>query len=204
MGISLIIFVKAPRLGTVKTRLARSLGESAALSAYCELVETLFLHLEDVREVELRFAPDDSQSEIQRWLKPGWQATPQGSGDLGDRLIAAFSDAFAAGATRVVVIGSDCPAVTPADIRAAWTALQMTDVVLGPALDGGYWLIGLRQPQPVLFEKMPWSTNAVLNETVERARAARLSVHLLRRLSDVDTERDWADFLKSGLSSKVT
>ena len=87
--------------------------------------------------------------------------------------------------------------MTAQDIAEAWTALERQDVVLGPATDGGYWLIGLRSPQPALFQNIHWSTDAVLRETQDRARAAKLSVHLLRRLSDVDTETDWQEYLAS-------
>ena len=193
----LIIFVKAPRLGTVKTRLAQGIGSEAAAAAYCTLVETLLQNLAELTEVELRFAPDEAAGEIEPWFRPSWRARPQGQGDLGQRLAIAFDAAFADGAQRVVIIGSDCPRVTAQDITNAWAALLQHEVVLGPATDGGYWLIGLRSPQPALFQKIHWSTDVVLRETQDRARAARLTVHLQRELSDVDTESDWREYLAS-------
>ena len=192
----LVVFVKAPRIGTVKTRLAKSIGAAAALNAYRCLVETLLGNLESLPEVELRFSPDDAFSEIQPWLRDGWRIQPQGNGDLGGRLQRALGENFSVGAKRVVIIGSDCPSVNVSDVRAAWSALASHDAVLGPARDGGYWLIGLNASQPLLFENIPWSTDAVLRETLARAKSTGLRVHHLRELSDVDTEADWKEFLR--------
>jgi rSAM/selenodomain-associated transferase 1 len=192
----LIVFVKAPRSGAVKTRLAASIGANAACTAYRVLVDALLRRIESVENVELRFTPDDAENEIRPWLRESWQAAPQGAGDLGERLHRAFEASFAEGARRVVAIGSDCPDVTAGDITAAWSTLETTDLVLGPASDGGYWLIGLRQPHAALFQNISWSTATVFQETLARAQKARLSVKLLRQLSDVDTEQQWREFLK--------
>ena len=191
----LIVFVKAPRPGAVKTRLASAIGAPAAGAAYRRLVETLLNQLQGLSGVELCFSPDDAASEVQHWLNVDWTCTPQGDGDLGQRLHSAFQRAFHAGVKRVAIIGSDCPAVTVEDIREAWRGLQTRDVVLGPAADGGYWLIGLRQPQSSLFRGIPWSTGAVFAETECRVQQAGLSLQLLRELADVDTDHDWHAFL---------
>jgi len=198
----LIVFVKAPRPGHVKTRLAETLGAEAACAAYRRLVETQLHQLSSLPEVELRFAPDDAVAEIQPWLRPSWRARPQGDGDLGRRLRSAFAEAFAAGNKAVVIVGSDCPEVTAADIREAWRELRTFDLVVGPATDGGYWLIGLRQPQPALFEGIRWSSEFVLAETLARARARRQRIQLLRILTDVDTAKEWADFLAAQRGSR--
>lgn len=194
----LIVFLKAPRPGAVKTRLAQKLGADGACAAYRRLVETLLKRLDPLHGVELRFTPDDAQVEIAPWLRTGWRAKGQGGGDLGRRLQTAFAEAFAAGAQRVVIIGSDCPEVNAADIQEAWRELRKFDVVVGPAVDGGYWLIGLRQPAPELFEGITWSSETVLAETMQRAKAGRRSIQVLRILTDVDTEQEWQEFLKSG------
>ena len=199
----LILLVKAPRPGLVKTRLAADLGPAEAASAYRTLVENLLHRLRDLPELELHFAPDDALQDIRQWLRNGWTAKPQCAGDLGHRLQTAFSDAFASGTQKVVIIGSDCPSVEPEDICAAWEGLSTQDVVLGPANDGGYWLIGLRQPREELFVNMPWSTPAVLQETLQRCLANGLQVLLLRELSDVDTKEDWQAFLQSLVSRHV-
>ncbi len=190
----LLVFLKAPRHGTVKTRLATTLGHDLALVAYRELVAITLGNLAGLApaiDVELRFAPDDAEAELASWLQPGWRAVPQGAGNLGNRLARAFQNAFADSCPRVVVIGSDCPYLTADDIRAAFEALAQSEVVLGPATDGGYWLLGMRNFRPELFSGIDWSTSQVRAQTLARAHAAGLRVTELRQLSDVDTEAEW-------------
>ena len=194
MSQKLIVFVRAPRLGEVKTRLAHAIGREAALSAYRVLVGQLLENLGRLQNVELRLTPDAGRAELPPWLRPGWALMPQGEGDLGVRLGRAFQESFAEGSQGVVIIGSDCPAVSVADIESAWRSLLTNDVVLGPASDGGYWLIGLRGPQPCLFENVPWSTASVLETTLARVRNAGLTFHCLRELTDIDTAEDWKEF----------
>jgi rSAM/selenodomain-associated transferase 1 len=145
--------------------------------------------------VELRFAPADADHEIRPWVRPGWSTAAQSEGDLGQRLASAFGQAFCGGARRVVIVGSDCPYLDADDIREAWRQLRTCDLVLGPAEDGGYWLIGLREEQPGLFENIAWSSAIVFSETIARAKALRLKTFLLRKLSDVDTREDWERFI---------
>ena len=192
----LIVFLKAPRLGTVKTRIAQTAGQQRALNIYTEMVERVLENVREVKNVELRFAPDDARDDVQPWLRDAWLAQPQGPGDLGERLQRAFADAFAHGAERVVIIGSDCPEVHARDVRAAWKELHSHDVVVGPAIDGGYWLIGLRAPQPELFQGVPWSSEQVLGETLARAKSLKLRIQLLRILTDIDTEADWNAYVR--------
>ena len=191
----LLVFVKAPRPGAVKTRLAQTIGAVPACAVYRRIVATLLNHLRRFQAVELCFTPDNAMAEIQPWLKKGWQAAPQGDGDLGLRLHSAFERAFAAGAQRVLAIGSDCPMVTAGLLHEAWGGLRSHDAVLGPASDGGYWVIGLRQAHSELFHDIPWSTENVFGESLKRIHRAGLSIQVLRELSDVDTEADWRTFL---------
>ena len=188
----IIIFVKAPRPGFVKTRLADAIGSKNACDAYCQLVNTLLGSLAELPHVELRFTPDDAGLEISGWLRDGWIAVPQGKGDLGQRMHRAIGQAKC----PAIVIGSDCPSINLTDISDAHEALEKHDVVLGPAVDGGYWLIGLRVPCPALFDGIRWSTDNVLKETLARSEKARLSVYLLHELADVDTEEDWEAYNK--------
>ena len=186
----IIIFVKAPRPGFVKTRLADAIGTRNACDAYCMLVNTLLGNLTDLPHAELRFTPDDAEVEISQWVYEGWTAVPQGGGDLGERMQRAITEAQC----PAILIGSDCPEINLKDIATAHKALGKHDVVLGPAIDGGYWLIGLQSPCPVLFDGILWSADNVLKETLARSEKAGLSVHLLRELADVDTVEDWAAF----------
>jgi rSAM/selenodomain-associated transferase 1 len=192
---ALIIFLKAPQVGAVKTRLAAALGAPAATAAYRRMVETLLTGLHRLENVELRHTPDDAVRELVDWQRPGWRMARQGSGDLGTRLQRAFQESFGAGRQRVVIIGSDCPYVRAADIEEAWNALAMVDVVIGPARDGGYWLIGLRSEQPDLFTDIPWSTDDVLAQTLQRCQAQALAVTELRELVDIDTVEQWREFV---------
>ena len=109
-------------------------------------------------------------------------------------MINAFQTAFDAGHDRAIIIGSDCPGITTEYLRDAFAQLKAHDLVLGPALDGGYTLLGLRRPTPGLFENMTWSTEQVLTDTLERASAAGLGVHQLAPLSDVDYVEDWLSY----------
>jgi rSAM/selenodomain-associated transferase 1 len=153
--------------------------------------------------VQVRYAPADAESEIRKWLRPGWTVAPQAEGDLGARIQAAFAGSFDSGATRVVIIGSDCPYLTARDIREAWDALKTSDLVLGPAEDGGYWLVGLRKNHPGLFTDMTWSSSDVLGETMKRAKAFGLKTSLLRTLSDVDTREDWEKFISAEAQGRI-
>ena len=192
----LIIFVKAPRAGCVKTRLAQKVGADRACAIYEEIVATALSNLRSLHALELRFTPDDAREEIVAWMQGDWTAEPQGDGDLGERLERAFVSAFANGAERVVVIGSDAPDVKTADVRAAWKQLKLYDLVIGPSVDGGYWLIGLRSLQPELFREIRWSSDQVLAQTLARAKSFGLRVQLLRILQDIDTETDWNAYVQ--------
>ena len=192
----LLIFARAPRLGTVKTRLAREIGEERAFVAYLQLLQALCGNLHTLSNVTLLVTPDDGAPELRGLVPDRWSIQGQGSGDLGERLTRAFEQALEKSG-RVLAIGSDCPYVTREDVEAAFEALGPNDVVLGPALDGGYWLVGMNGPHPALFKDIEWSTSTVLADTLKRADALGLRTALLRRLSDVDTAADWEAFRAS-------
>lgn len=191
----LIVFVKAPIPGKVKTRLASKLGDQAACEAYETLVSHLFRQLRGLSNVTLCFAPDDAASKIEPWLQPGWNARPQGDGDLGARLARTIHEAFDAGASKVIAIGSDCPYISQTDIKIGWRKLGSCDVLVGPATDGGYWLIGLNAARPQLFADIPWSTDQVLGETLRKCKESSLRIDLLGILEDVDDLGSWQRFL---------
>ena len=189
----IIIFVKAPRPGFVKTRLAATIGNEAACAAYCQLTENVLAHLAPLPHLEIRFTPDDAEKEITQWLRGDWSDRPQGNGDLGERMHRAFTEAN----SPAIIIGSDCPQVKLNDFITAAKTLQTHDAVIGPATDGGYWLIGLNAPCPALFNGIEWSTGGVLQSTLAKADEAGLSVQLLRELADVDTGADWEKFMNT-------
>lgn len=197
----LLVFAKAPRLGTVKTRLAETMGAEAALKVYFRLLEELRTRLQGLPNVTVCFAPEDGQEELRAELPNHWSFQPQLGADLGERLQHAFTEAFARGAERVAAIGSDCPVLSPIDIQDAWRALDHHDVVFGPSEDGGYWLIGMRQMEPGLFNGISWSSSSVLKESLAQARDHQLRVAFLRRLRDIDTEADWRSYLAARQSA---
>ncbi len=187
----LLVFARAPRPGAVKTRLARTLGDGRAAEIYRRMGR---LVVDRVAPAPARLAvchsPDDAGEEVREWLgSPPAEYWPQGSGDLGGRMSRMFDRAFE-GSERVVVIGTDAPAVGAETIRRALEALDSADVVLGPASDGGYYLIGLRRPRPGLFTDINWGTGSVLEETIARAWSLRLDVTCLEVESDIDTAAD--------------
>jgi uncharacterized protein len=189
----LLVFVKAPRPGTVKTRLARAVGHVAAAELYRRLAERV---LDETRDPgrgwtqAVCFDPPDARDELRAWLGPGRVLVPQQGGDLGERMAGAFSTAFAAGGVRVALVGSDVPSLSREAVRRALDALSSDDVVLGPSLDGGYYLIGLKHHEPELFRGIGWSGPDVLRQTLERAGRLGLSVYRLGPLRDVDTIED--------------
>jgi rSAM/selenodomain-associated transferase 1 len=150
-----------------------------------------------LEDVELRFAPDDAAEEITPFLKSShWTLKPQGEGDLGEDVACdgrGFEDSDA-----VLIFGTDCPYIDSFDLGAALEAIQSSDVVLGPAKDGGYWTIGLSQPQSALFEGISWSTDQVLEQTLERAKQRALNCRLLRELEDVDDSESWERYQLTG------
>lgn len=189
----LIIFVKAPRAGFVKTRLAALIGADTALETYQTLVEVLLHSLRSIPEVQLCFTPADAADEIAPWLRDGWTTASQADGGLGKRMHSAIADGLC-GARRVIIIGSDCPYVTPADIEKASEKLKDHDIVVGPANDGGYWLIGMNSAHPEVFEGINWSTESVLSETIDAAERAGCRLAKVRALSDIDTVPDLMRF----------
>ncbi|MGQ0713053.1 MAG: TIGR04282 family arsenosugar biosynthesis glycosyltransferase [Gemmatimonadaceae bacterium] len=194
---ALVIFARAPEPGQVKTRIAAELGAMAAVEIYRTLATRVIsaaLAGTSYR-VTVAYSPRDGESVVRAWLGPSPALRPQCDGDLGARMACAVGDELARGAERVIVIGTDCPEVTPAVIEDAFARLERSDVVLGPAADGGYYLIGMSRLHRALFDDVPWSSPDTLRVTRERARASGLRVELLGELRDVDTASDWRAWL---------
>ncbi len=187
------VFVKAPVAGRVKTRLAADIGPVLAAELYRRLGrQVVAATIAATHRTVVWYAPRAGGRLVRAWLD-GLDVSRfhrQSGRDLGRRLHAAFARHFSRGAGRVVIIGSDCPDVDRWLIGDAFTALDRHDMVLGPALDGGYYLIGMRAPHDALFQRIPWSTAAVLQLTLDRARQLGLNTALLPTLRDVDTAGD--------------
>ncbi len=194
MADHLLILARHPVLGQAKTRLARAIGPAAALRVYRELLARTRAAAAGVAATKtlwLAGEPPAGGPAFADWA--GCAQRPQPPGDLGQRLHAAFAAAFAAGATAAVVVGTDCPELTAAHLQDAFRRLAAhADVVVGPALDGGYYLLGTRALVPDFFVDKPWSTPAVLAATLADAHRLGLRVAQLPALADVDTADDLA------------
>ncbi len=194
----LILFTRYPVAGKTKTRLISEIGAEAAAETQRQLTE-LTLHrakaLAIARGVRIEVRYEGGDARLMRdWLGPMPRCTPQGEGDLGQRLTRAAQDAFAEAAESVVIIGADCPRLDEGILQKAFDALRGNDVVFGPAQDGGYYLVGLRKPMPAMFQSIPWSTSRVLAESLSVARANGCEPALLPTLPDVDEPADLADW----------
>ncbi|GAA5506655.1 TIGR04282 family arsenosugar biosynthesis glycosyltransferase [Novipirellula caenicola] len=184
--------------GSVKTRLGQSIGMKAAAEIHREFVLHLCNRLAAVRDRRvLSIAPDSATTWVREELgSADWQITPQGDGDLGDRMSRFFRTQLGTASrdtstSRVILIGADCPLLGASDIANAAKQLESHDIVVGPAIDGGYYLIGLRGPWldrfERLFQEMPWSSSDVFAITKQRAEETRLSLAVLPQNEDIDT-----------------
>jgi rSAM/selenodomain-associated transferase 2/rSAM/selenodomain-associated transferase 1 len=187
----LMVFAKAPVPGRVKTRLAEDVGPQEAARIYRDLGRRV---VDQIREGPYRtvicYDPPEAERTVKEWLgEQRVEFRPQAPGSLGERLETAFRWAFRE-TGRALVIGTDAPGVNQDLVEAALRALSAAHLVLGPALDGGYYLLGLTRPAPELFRGIPWSTEEVLKATLARARELGLTATLLPVLRDVDTLED--------------
>lgn len=188
----IVLFVRAPFLGQVKTRLASEIGPARALEIYRALTEHVLTVVRSTgAQVFVAHAPADAGPVMRAWLGDDVGYVPQVDGDLGVRMADAFASRVADGADRVIIVGSDCPTITRETITTALTALDDADVVFGPALDGGYYLVAARELHAALFRDVPWSSTRTLDVSLTRARDAGLRVALLTPMRDIDTVDDW-------------
>lgn len=190
------VFARRPVAGAVKTRLAPSLPAPQAVLLYRGMLADALAAAQGAGadSIVLWWAGEPDEGSTYE-VPAGVAIRTQAGDDLGERLASAFAGMLASPAHRAVAIGADCPDLTPALIREAFAALDHNDLVLGPARDGGYYLIGLRRPAPALFRGVSWGTDHVLAETRTRAAAAGLSQHTLEPLADLDTPEDLVGFI---------
>lgn len=204
-GAGVAVFAKAPVPGLVKTRLAGLLGEDGAAGLHAGLVRHALATAlaSGVGEVELWCAPDERHEFFARCAAEfGTRLRVQRGDDLGARMACAFDDAFARG-RRLVLIGSDCPALEPGDLAAACAALGVDDVAIAPAEDGGYVMVAMARPAPAIFDGVAWGTAAVMRQTRERLAAAGIGWRELATRWDVDRPEDYARLQREGLLREV-
>ncbi|HHD57100.1 MAG TPA: glycosyltransferase [Desulfobulbaceae bacterium] len=202
MGDQLILFTRYPEPGRVKTRLIPALGEQGAADLHRKLTDTCLGCLLDICKdtdtgITVFFSGGNKQ-QMYRWL-PDMSMVRQEGADLGERMIAAFSHVRAKGGQHILLVGSDCPELSPAIIRQGFQYLLTHDLVLGTAHDGGYYLVGISADfapaslEPLMID-MEWGTGDVLSMTLARIRRAGYSCGLLPRLHDIDRPEDLAYF----------
>jgi hypothetical protein len=197
----LIVYAKRPLPGHAKTRLGAAIGPAAAAGVYARLLYAYLLDLLEADLGETDVVLSVAEPEDVPFFEPAFPeltVRPQVAGDLGQRMAASFEQAFATGAERVVLTGSDIPGLEHWSVAAAFAELVEAPVVIGPAADGGYYLLGMRAPGADLFTGVAWSTEAVLDQTLDRAAAHRLDVAYLPQRVDLDTGADfvwWKDRL---------
>lgn len=185
----LIIFCKNPELGKVKTRIAATLGEEKALAIYYKLINytqqtTIPLSFDKIVYYSNHIDREDS------WSNDHYHKALQKGNDLGERMANAFSDSFKLGYTSICIIGTDCIEITSEIIEEAFSVLVENDAVIGPAKDGGYYLLGMNQLHESLFTDKNWSTDSVFTNTTKDFSKLNLKFSILKILNDIDHEKD--------------
>lgn len=182
--VRLVLFTRYPEPGTAKTRLIPALGAQGAATVHKQLAERTVTTLRQIGQpVEIHYSGGDADA-FANWLGSDLTYTQQVDGDLTDRLLAAIDP------TPVIFFGSDTPDLSARHVQAAVDALQKNDVVVGPADDGGYYLIGMAKPFPLLLTDMRWSTEHVMPDTLERLQHHAIGYETLETLHDCDRPED--------------
>lgn len=186
----LLIFIRNPQLGKVKTRLASAVGDKKALDIYKKLLGYTRNTVRPL-SIDKRVWYSNFINNRDEWDPRQFTKKKQRGENLGQRMQQAFRDAFVDGYQRVVIIGSDCGQLTYAHLQQAYDTLKSNDVVIGPSEDGGYYLLGMSRYLPVLLDDKSWGTETVFEQTISDCNAYNLDWHAMEQLNDVDTKADW-------------
>ncbi len=196
---ALIIFVKNLIKGHVKTRLAKTLGDDVALNIYKQLLKNTHDKIQTLKIDKIVFYSNFIEDDI--WQNDLFQKKVQEGNDLGERMKNAFKSlaveqagSFTAGYKKAIIIGTDCPGINKNILEDAFLKLNNSDIVIGPAADGGYYLLGIKKVHSFLFHNIEWSTNSVFQQTIDLCNRNNLSYFLLPELSDIDDEKDLIHF----------
>lgn len=185
----LLVFVKNPERGKVKTRLAKTLGKEKAYHTYLKLLDFTIDVAEEV-QAQKQIWYSSFVDEADGLGGPEFEKKLQRGENLGERMLYAFQSGLSEHFEKIVIIGSDCPGISVNIIEEAFFKLDETDVVIGPSEDGGYYLLGLKKMIPEIFEDISWSTKSVFSETVEVLMKKSMKYSELPTLNDIDTEED--------------
>ena len=185
------VFCKHPHPGEVKTRLAEHIGSENAASLSAAFLDDLAFEFRSMADRRvLGFSPAGSAGYFKPFTRFGYDLWPQPEGDLGTRMAAFFVETLEGVDDRAVLIGSDSPTIPGEYVQRAFEQLEQSDCVIGPATDGGFYLVGLKRVAPALFDNIVWSGSSVLAQTVQRIAAAGLSLDVLPPWYDIDTVDD--------------
>lgn len=189
---AIIVFLRVPEKGRVKTRLARSLSDTFVLELYKGFAGDTLDALGDAGDKILYFWPPEKGNVLEVWLGRNYSFSPQQGENIGEKMSNAFVETFRKGYTSVLLIGSDIPELTQSVVLRAYEILSTKDAVIGPAKDGGYYLIGFQKDKfsKIVFNKIDWSTRHVLNQTIKAMDLASIQYELLGELHDIDTPED--------------
>ena len=192
-----LLFVRAPQRGQVKTRLATRLGADRTLALYRCFVEDIITTLKaGSLQTSVFYTPKGQGPQVQAWLGRHARCYPQIGSDLGQRMHAALTKTLCEPVRQAVLIGSDFPDLGIEVIQEAFAALQANDVVIGPAKDGGYYLIGFQKKafNGDIFKGIKWGTSQVFQQTLAQIKQANLTYHTLPTWQDIDTYEDLRSF----------
>ena len=207
----ILFFIKYPEPGSVKTRLAESIGSEEAAQIYRNFILDHLTKLKMAQlPVRICFYPEEKLEILKGWLGHGYEYNPQTGADLGERMVAAFQEAFSDGQRRAILMGSDSPDLPQSFLEESLTVLNTHDAVIGPAMDGGYYLIGFRNETflPEAFEGIDWDTESVFRKTLSLLKEHKRRVYVLPVWNDIDTMEDLRQLIKrsedTGFSTSKT
>jgi len=187
----LIVFLKYPKAGEVKRRLAADIGKKEAASLYKEFTEFILGEVKsDCYRIIIFYTPQSREKEVRSWLGDGFEYCPQQGSDLGERMQAAFKLVFDKGAKRAVIIGTDNPLVDRNILSEAFGKLRQNQAVIGPCLDGGYYLLGLSSYSNEIFKDIAWGTDEVFEKTIGKLKQAGFKYEVLKKEFDIDNLED--------------
>ncbi len=201
---SIIIFLRYPKKGKVKTRLASTIGNTKATKIYKIIAENTVDEIKRIQNCNkyIFYSVEDEKDLIKQWLGKRFFYSHQEGTDLGERMKNAFAKVFGHGAEKVIIVGTDIPELNSAIINKTIIDLEKFDTVIGPSDDGGYYLLGIKKINNKLFENIEYSTDKVFNETINKIAKSAMSYELLKNLDDIDTEEDlfnWLNKTKNNL-----
>ena len=198
MNNALIIFIKNPLIGKVKTRLAKTVGDDNALEIYRQLLKITRENTEILRGVTPYLFYSDFIEQNDEWANGIFKKNVQSGSDLGERMSNAF-EKILENHTQVCIIGSDCPTLSVSILEQAFLSLKTNNFTIGPSTDGGYYLLGIKKGIAFenLFSNVEWSTPSVLETTLKRFEENKGTYALLPILTDIDKEKDWVAYCQS-------